>query len=123
MVTYAMFIARFPEFTTVSELRFDIFFGDSVLEMGSEEARWSGVYNVAQANLVAHFLIVGQGSETGDSMALMPIRSTDVDDVIVEYAVEKNVEGTGADNFSASIYGQQYLHWRNMAFAGARVIH
>lgn len=122
MVTYAMFVARFPEFTSVSQGRFDIFFGDSVLEMGSDENRWLNVYNVAQANLIAHALIVAQGSETGDSMALMPIRSSDVDDVIVEYAVQKDISGSATDNYTASIYGQSYLKWRNQAFAGARVV-
>jgi len=122
MVTLQMFVARFPEFTSVPQLRFDIFFGDSVIEMGSEEHRWSNVYDVAQANLIAHFLSVGAGSATGDSMALMPIRSTDVDDVLVEYAVQREVTGNPVDNFNASIYGQQYVHWRNQAFAGARII-
>lgn len=122
MVTFAMFVARFPEFTSTSQLRFDIFFGDSVLEMGSEEYRWSNVYDVAQANLIAHFLSVGAGSATGDTMALMPIRSTDVDDVLVEYAVQRELAGIATDNFNASIYGQQYVHWRNQAFAGARII-
>ena len=122
MVTYAMFIARFPEFTSVPQLRFDIFFGDSVIEMGSEETRWINVYDVAQANLIAHFLTVAQGSATGDSMALMPIRSTDVDDVLVEYAVQREIAVIAMDNYSASIYGQQYMHWRNQAFAGARII-
>lgn len=122
MVTLAMLIARFPEFTGTSQLRFDIFFGDSVIEMGSEEFRWSNVYDVAQANLIAHFLSVGAGSATGDTMALMPIRSTDVDDVLVEYAVAPVAPGTPVDNFAASIYGQMYIHWRNQAFAGARII-
>jgi len=122
MVTYAMFIARFPEFTSVPQLRFDIFFGDSVIEMGIEESRWINVYDVAQANLIAHFLVVAQGSATGDSMALMPIRSTDVDDVLVEYAVQRELTGSAVDNYNASIYGQSYVKWRNQAFAGARII-
>lgn len=122
MVTFAMFVARFPEFTSVPEARFDIFFGDSTIEMGVEEFRWSNVYDVAQANLIAHFLVVAQGSAAGDSMALMPIRSTDVDDVLVEYAVQREVTSNPTDNFNASIYGQQYVHWRNQAFAGARIV-
>ncbi|WJM94070.1 DUF4054 domain-containing protein [Pseudomonas brenneri] len=122
MVTYEMFVARFPEFTSTSQARFSIFLGDSQIEMGTEEHRWSNVYDVAQANLIAHFLVVAQGSATGDTMALMPIRSTDVDDVLVEYAVATVAPGTAVDNFAASIYGQQYVHWRNQAFAGARTI-
>lgn len=122
MVTFAMFVARFPEFTSVSEARFNIFFGDSTIEMGTEEFRWSNVYDVAQANLIAHFLTVGQGSATGDSMALMPIRSTDVDDVLVEYAVQRELTGSIMDNFNSSIYGQMYVHWRNQVFAGPRTI-
>ncbi|MNN95361.1 hypothetical protein D3C81_2141500 [compost metagenome] len=90
--------------------------------MGSEESRWSNVYDVAQANLIAHFLAAAQGSATGDVMALMPIRSTDVDDVLVEYAVQRETNSLPVDNFNVTIYGQAYIHWRNQAFAGARII-
>lgn len=122
MVTYADFTARFPEFASTPEVRFNIFLGDASIEMGTEETRWLNVYDVAQANLIAHFLTIAQGSATGDTMALMPIRSTDVDDVLVEYAVQRELTGSPTDNFSASIYGQQYVHWRNQVYAGPRAV-
>ena len=122
MVILPMFIARFPEFTSISQGRFDIFFGDAVIEMGADDGRWINVYDVAQAYLIAHNLSVAQASEAGDINPMMPIRSSDVDDVLVEYAVAREVDGT-LDNYDSTIYGQTYLKWRNQAFAGARMIY
>jgi hypothetical protein len=122
MVTLPMFIARFPEFTSISQGRFDIFFGDAVIEMGNDDGRWINVYDVAQAYLIAHNLSVAQASEAGDINPMMPIRSSDVDDVLVEYAVAREIDGT-LDNYDCTIYGQTYLKWRNQAFAGARMIY
>lgn len=124
MVTYAMFLARYPEFTaSVSEPRFDIFAGDAALEMGTDESRWIEWYDVAFANLVAHNLAVAAASVTGDATPMKPIRSSDVDDVLVEFAVAKEVAGHLYDTYDSTIYGQSYMKWRNMAFAGARVIY
>ena len=122
MVTLPMFVARFPEFTSISQGRFDIFFGDAVIEMGTDDGRWINVYDVAQAYLIAHNLSVAQASEAGDINPMMPIRSSDVDDVLVEYAVAREVDGT-LDNYDSTIYGQTYLKWRNQAFTGARMIY
>lgn len=122
MVTYQMFLARFPEFVSVPEVRFDIFFGDSVLEMGSDENRWIEWYDVAQANHIAHLLACAQGSATGDASPMKPLRSTDVDDVLVEFAQAKETSLNPYENYDATIYGQAYVKWRNMAFGGPRVV-
>lgn len=123
MVTFPQFVARFPEFAATSEARYDIFAGDAVLEMGSDETRWVEFYDVAFANLVAHNLAVAGASATGDINPMMPIRSSDVDDVLVEYAVAREVSADRMDSYDSTIYGQTYLKWRNMAFAGARVVY
>ena len=122
MVTYAMFVARFPEFASTSQPRFDIFAGDAVLEMGGDETRWLDWYDVAQANLIAHNLTVASYSLAGDATPMKPIRSSDVDDVLVEFATAREYDGRSLDVYDDTIYGQQYLKWRNMAFAGARVV-
>jgi hypothetical protein len=122
MVTYQMFQDRFPEFITLSEGRFNLFLGDSVLTMGSDENRWIEWYDVAQANLIAHLLACGQGSATGDASPMKPLRSTDVDDVLVEFAVAKETSIDPYENYDATVYGQAYTKWRNMAFAGPRVV-
>lgn len=120
MITRQKFIARFPEFSEVGEERFNIFFDDAVLLMGKSESRWMTFYDVAQANLIAHFISINDGQIMGDSNPTVPVSRTDVDDVQVEYAVGKSVEGMDADLKSTS-YGQAYIRWRNMAFAGPRV--
>lgn len=122
MVTYAMYVARFPEFASTSQPRFDIFAGDAVLEMGGDETRWLDWYDVAQANLIAHNLTVASYSLGGDATPMKPIRSSDVDDVLVEFATAKEYDARPLDVYDDTIYGQQYLKWRNMAFAGARVV-
>lgn len=53
---------------------------------------------------------------------MKPIRSSDVDDVLVEFATAKEYDARPLDVYDDTIYGQQYLKWRNMAFAGARVV-
>ena len=126
MVDLATFIARFPEFASLTQARFDIYLGDAVLEMGDDYNRWlnEGTYNVAQAYLIAHNLSIADASSSGDTTPMMPLSKTDVDEVEVDYATgaAADIGISGAGLYTSTIYGQQYVKWRNQAFAGARVV-
>jgi hypothetical protein len=127
MVDLATFTARFPEFASLTQARFDIYLGDAVLEMGDDVNRWlnEGTYNVAQAYLIAHNLSIADASSSGDTTPMMPLSKTDVDEVEVDYATSgKNTDTgiSGAGLYTTTIYGQQYIKWRNQAFAGARIV-
>jgi len=120
MVAYATWIIRFPQFAVISEDVFDVFQADAIIEMGEEESRWYDMYDVAQSNLIAHFVAMHQKYTTGDNSPMQPIRTKQVDDVMVEYAVSRDLRDN-LDPYSATSYGQQYLKWRRMAFAGPRI--
>jgi hypothetical protein len=126
MVDLASFTARFPEFSSLSQGRFDIYFGDAVLEMGDDFNRWLNepVYDVALSYLIAHNLAISDASSSGDTTPMLPLSKTDVDEVEVDFATGKSADIgiSGAGLYTSTIYGQQYIKWRNQAFAGARVV-
>ncbi len=123
-VTLEQFQARFNKYVSLTQPRFDIFVTDAVLEMGSDSDRWLGedLYNTAQAYLVAHLLTVATLQDAGDAAPMAPLRTTDVDGVKVEYAISKDSLQAPPDWLSTTSYGQQYLRYRRMAFAGPRVV-
>jgi hypothetical protein len=121
MVTYTDWVVRYPQFSAVSEEVFNIFHADALIEMGTDETRWYNTYDVAQSALIAHFVAGYVSYETGDSTPLQPIRTKEVDDVMVEYAVSRDLRDN-LDPYASTSYGQQYIKWRRQAFAGARVV-
>jgi len=128
MVDLASFIARFPEFSSLSQERFTLFHDDAVMEMGDVIDRWlyERFYDTALAYLIAHFIAYSDASSTGDTTPMMPLSKTDVDEVEVDFATSgqdaESIGISGAGLYTNTIYGQQYVKWRNQAFAGARVI-
>lgn len=120
MINIATWKVRFPEYASVTDDVFNLFLGDAVLEMGDDEARWIGFYDVAISYLVAHLVYLSQVTAEGDANPATPLRSTDVDDVIVEYAVSKTIENS-FDMYLATAYGQKYIYYRRLAFAGPRI--
>lgn len=123
MLTYPNFIARYPAMAVVPEPRFNIYVEDAVLIMGEDESRWIKWYNQAMAALVAHRitqfnnLAVGSAAVPGG-----PLARTDVDDVQIEWAERlwDKLPYVEADLYS-TVYGQDYVRWRRMAFAGPRI--
>lgn len=120
MITIATWKVRFPEYASVSDDVFNLFLGDAVLEMGDDEARWIGFYDVAISYLVAHLVYLSQVTAEGDANPATPLRATNVDDVIVEYAISKTIENN-FDMYLATAYGQKYIYYRRLAFAGPRI--
>lgn len=120
MVTYATWIIRYPQFASIAEEIFDIFQADANIEMGTDENRWYDTYDVAQSALIAHFVAMYTGYETGDDTPLQPIRTKEVDDVMVEFAISRDMMNN-LDPYLSTTYGQAYIKWRRQAFAGARM--
>lgn len=123
MLTYDQMILRFPAMSDLDPARFDLIQGDTVLIMGNDDGRWLNFYDVAQASLIAHLVTIGgsTGDESDSGMSAAPVTRTDVDDVQVEFAdrIWAKVPYQEADLYSTS-YGQAYVRWRRMAFAGPR---
>ena len=120
MLTYQEFLLRFPELGEVEETLFNFFLEDAKVEMGTIEERWVNFYNMAQAYLIAHYFTLASRRTSGKGTAAYPIKSKEVDDVVVEYAVQ-DVNPSKLDLFTTTVYGQEYIRWRRMAFAGPRV--
>ena len=124
MLNLQEYVMRFPKFHTLTQGQFDMFLRDCVIEMGNSTDRWLGedLYYTAQAYLLAHLCTVNALQEAGDAAPMAPIRATDVDGVSIEYAMSKDsLQGT-PDWMATTSYGQVYLRYRRMAFAGPRVV-
>ena len=123
MLTYPNLVLRYPNMAGLPPERFDMFQSDAVLVMGDVESRWLGWYDPAMAALIAHMITMNRAQEVDDNgMVVGPVTRTDVDDVQVEFAekIWNKLPYQEADLYSTS-YGQEYVRWRRMAFAGPRV--
>ena len=123
MVTYQDWLKKFPQFVAVCETLFDEKLFEAKIEMGDNPYRWINpdVYVIAQGYLIAHLAALDESWVTGDHSVIQPYRTKQVDDVMIEHAVSRNMQNN-FDPYTATSYGQQYLKWRRMAFAGPRVV-
>ena len=115
MNSVADFQTRFPEFCDVDDDRVQMFLDDTALLMGSE-GKWLDFYNVAQLYYTAHFLVVADTTEAGDTGTLAPIKHKEVDDVVIKNAIG-DVSPTFDDLYSTS-YGKRYISYRKRCFVG-----
>lgn len=124
--TVGEFRIRFPEFSDNIEypdVRIQLFLGDSAnAYMGTDEGRWCGKYNYAQAYLTAHLLVVNTSTEAGDtSVKSGPVSSKSAGGVSVSRAVVAKDRSDMDDFYMGSSYGQQFLIIRNTCFVGVAI--
>ena len=115
MASVADFQKRFPEFCEVDDERVQMFLDDSALLMSSP-TKWLDFYDTAHAYFAAHFLVVAEATEFGDSGVLAPVKHQEVDDVVIKNAIG-DIKPTADDLYSTS-YGKRYIGYRRIAFAG-----
>jgi hypothetical protein len=115
MATVADFQDRFPEFCEEEDPRVQLFLDDAALLMNSQE-KWLDFYDVAHQYLAAHLLTLASSTETGDSGILAPIKRQEVDDVVIEQAID-SVKVSKDDLYSTS-YGKSYIRYQRIVFAG-----
>jgi len=124
-ITYDAWKTRFTsiEFDDVSEELFDMLLVEAQMEMGLKASRWLNdtFYIVAQGYLISHLATITLAQNLGDAQALAPIRTSDVDGVLVEYGISREMINNPSIMATTS-YGQQYLRYRRMAFGGPRVV-
>lgn len=125
-ITTADFRTRFPEFADTTEYpdaRINLFIEDSQnVYIGTDEKRWAGKYNYAQAHLVAHLLATAEASEAGDaSVKVGPVSSKSAGGVSVTRAVSSKDRSDADDFYMGTVYGQRFLMIRNQTFAGVLV--
>tara|TARA_R110000851_G_scaffold107610_2_gene228011 strand:- start:295 stop:660 length:366 start_codon:yes stop_codon:yes gene_type:complete len=111
MASVIDFQNRFPEFSTVSDPRIQLFLDDVALILDNNESGiWLDFYDVAHSYYAAHLLVAAQNTEFGDSGTLAPISHQEVDDVVIKNAVD-NIKPTADDLYSTS-YGKRYVSYR-----------
>lgn len=121
-VTVAEFRTRFPEFaddTEYPDARIQLFIDDTQLAyIGTDEKRWGGKYNYAQAYLAAHLLVTAEASSAGDSSVKVgPVSSKSAGGVSVTRAVASKDRSDGDDFYMGTVYGQRFMMIRNQCFA------
>ena len=123
MLTYNGWLDKFPQFVAISEPQWIEMQIEAATEMGSDPERWAGqtTYDIAQGYLISHLAAMAEAYEAGDHSPLQPFREKEVDDVRVEHAVSRDMQNN-LDPYLATTYGQQYIKWRRMVFAGPRVV-
>lgn len=119
------FRARYPEFGDTAlypDPRVQLFLDDAAQDMGSDENRWCGKYDRAQAALAAHYLTKGTLSEAGDTSASVgPITGKTAGGVSVQRAAVSKDRGNADDQLSTTTYGQQFLALRDSCLVGVTV--
>lgn len=122
MLLHSKWLEKFPQFVGVTPEIFTELHMEAAVEMGDNVSRWLGqeTYYIAQGYLIAHLAAQRESWETGDHSTMQPYRTKEVDDVMVEYAVSRDMQNN-FDPYLATIYGQQYMKWRRIAFGGPRV--
>jgi hypothetical protein len=111
MASVTDFQTRFPEFSTVTDARIQLFLDDAALNMADESSgKWLTFYDVAHQYYAAHFLIVADVTEGGDFGTLAPVKHQEVDDVVIKNAIS-DIHPTMDDLYSTS-YGKRYVSYR-----------
>jgi hypothetical protein len=114
-VTPTTFKTRFPEFSTETDPRIQIFIDDS--EIFISESKFGTLFDLAVSYLTAHYLSVADKSSSGSSSSVGSVASKSVEGVSVSF--NKMAAATQADDFYAStIYGQRYLELRSQIAVG-----
>tara|TARA_R110000851_G_scaffold51444_2_gene122136 strand:- start:488 stop:847 length:360 start_codon:yes stop_codon:yes gene_type:complete len=117
MASVLQFQTRFPEFCEEDDDRVQMFLDDAALNMSSKE-KWIDWYDVAHQYLAAHFLVAGLATESGDYGVLAPLKKQEVDDVVIEQAVES--VSASMDDLYSTAYGKRYITYRKRVLAGPR---
>ena len=120
-VTVPEFRTRFPEFadeTDYPEPRIQLFIDDTLCFMGTDEDYWC-CYDKAQAYLAAHLLLVGTGTEAGNTGTTGgPVQSKTAGGVSVTRAIATKDRSEQDLWLSGTSYGQQFIALRNQCFVG-----
>ena len=117
MVNVADFRTRFPEFLcpdSYPDSRITMFLTDALTDINVD--KFGVLAERAQLYLAAHYLSVATGTQQGDAGNVGKIASKSVDSVSVSYG--GGGEGSQADVFESTSYGQVYLQLVKRACPG-----
>lgn len=107
--SYADFIARYPEFTNISEPRAQIFLDDAACDVDETKFKDCAGSRISCA-LAAHYLAVATLSAGGNAGSLGPIASKTIDKVSATYAtLDPGLTKGSNAYYMSTTYGQDYL--------------
>lgn len=118
MVTPASFKARFPEFSSESDDRVQLFINDTTPFFNV--ARWDDLLDLGVSYLTAHNLALA-------NLRAQQGAAGQIDDAVIgvelgDYQKTKDAKSLNEQSHSPYLrtyYGQQYLYYANLAGAGA----
>ncbi|MEL7494813.1 MAG: DUF4054 domain-containing protein [Cyanobacteria bacterium J06554_11] len=111
-VTATSFKVVYPEFSTESDERVDIFLGKSALLVN--QTKWGSLYDEGIETLTAHKLARANeaaGSSNGKGVGQLVSKNIN-DHISLSYAresSESSSNSTSQSEYSTTIYGKQYL--------------
>ncbi|NIV93798.1 DUF4054 domain-containing protein [candidate division KSB1 bacterium] len=119
-VTPTTFKDRYPEFSSESDSRIQIFIDDAELEL--EESRWGDLYDRGLSALTAHLLAIANknaaGSGSGTALA-GKLASRTVGSVSVSFNSGQST-GSTEDFYLSTSYGAEY--WRLAKMVGMGIV-
>jgi len=119
MVAPADIKSRFPEFSSVSDARIQLFIDDAELEV--DETRWGDLYDKGVSYLTAHLLTIGESTagQTGGTVGgVAPIGSQNIGDVSVSWRHSSLIDDKVA-YMNSTTYGQEYYRLMRRVGMGA----
>jgi len=113
------FKTRFPEFSTITDPRIQIFIDDSTLLI--VEATWGTLYSLAVCYLTAHYLALAEQSSNGDSGSVGNVASQAVDGTSISF--NNPVMSSASQAFyNSTSYGQRFYSLIRSLGVGAATV-
>ena len=111
MITSTNFKIRFPEFTSILDIKINLLIDEAYLSIG---AKYGKFQDTAVLYFVAHNLVI----ETNGLNAMSAtVSSQSVDGVSVSYAMPTTINEINA-YYGSTGYGQKYLYYFNIVRVG-----
>ena len=117
-MTPTEFKTRFPEFTSETDARVQLFITDA--DPFFDVERWDTLYSVGVANYVAHKLAVANAQASAEANG--SLADTNVNKKVGDLQIQKSEAALLKkmdDPFMATIYGQEYRRLQRLVGMGA----
>ncbi len=118
-VTPTLFKTRFPEFSTETDARVQLFLDDATVVLNV--SFWSTKYDLGISYLTAHYLALANKSELGSTGSGGVVTGRAVDGASVNYGTATPLDMSDT-YYSSTVYGSRYLALRKSLGVGACVI-
>ena len=105
VITPTAFKARFPEFSSIDDIRIQIFIDDALLVVN--ETTWGTLYSIAVYYLSAHYLALSEDSLNGNSGSVGNVSSQGVDGTSISFNTY-SPDNSSQTYWLSTQYGQRF---------------